>query len=129
MLIKRNILSVILADLKGVVVDQADYEYETIDAQSLTDRLLYLYDQLSDRQSRPIVAIGISSPGPVDTTRQMIMAPINFWGIRNLPISPSSRRRPACPPSSSTTAAPGPWRKKSTAPGPASWTTSSTSTS
>ncbi len=87
MLIKRNILSVILADLKGVVVDQADYEYETIDAQSLTDRLLYLYDQLSDRQSRPIVAIGISSPGPVDTTRQMIMAPINFWGIRNLPIS------------------------------------------
>lgn len=86
MLIKRNLLTVILADLKGNVKAQSNYEYQTMDEATLIDKLLKMYKQLSSGQSRRIVAIGISSMGPVDTVRKMILSPSAFWGIHDVPI-------------------------------------------
>lgn len=86
MLIKRNLLTVILADLKGVILEQMDYDYEQMDPDLLVKKLLEMFGKLSSRQNRPIAAIGISSIGPVDTKRQMILSPANFWNIHNLPI-------------------------------------------
>jgi predicted NBD/HSP70 family sugar kinase len=86
MLIKRNLLTVILADLKGNIKEQANYEYHTLDRELLVNELIAMYEQLSARQSRRIVAIGISPIGPVDTVKQMILSPANFWDIHDLPI-------------------------------------------
>ncbi len=86
MLIKRNLLTVILADLKGNIKEQANYEYSTLDRDLLVNELITMYEELSAGQSRKIVAIGISSIGPVDTVKQMILSPANFWDIHDLPI-------------------------------------------
>lgn len=96
-LIKRNILTVILADLKGRIVDQINYEYHTLDSELLIDQLIAMYEQLSSRQSRRIVAIGISSIGPVDAINQIILTPPEFWGIRNLSIGSIIREKTGLP--------------------------------
>lgn len=87
MLIKRNLLSVILADLKGSILDQINWEYESADADLLIDTLMKLYHTLISRHKRRILAIGISSIGPVDMINRKILSPANFWGIHDLPIA------------------------------------------
>lgn len=86
MLIKRNLLSAILADLKGRIVAQRDCRYDSLDKDILIQTLLRLYEDLRKGQKRRIVAIGISSVGPVDTKMQRLTTPANFWGIHDLPI-------------------------------------------
>ena len=70
MLIKRNLLSGILADLKGRIIDQKDFKYDSMDKDTLIETLVQLFEQLRKGQSRKIIAIGISSIGPVDTKAQ-----------------------------------------------------------
>ncbi len=84
-LIKRNLFSAILADLKGHITDQIDYEYDRMDTDLLVQTLVDLYTKLRERQKdRRILAIGISSLGPVDTRSQKLANPTNFWGIHDL---------------------------------------------
>lgn len=97
MLIKRNLLSGILADLKGRIVAQKDFRYDSIDQDTLIETLVQLFEQLRKGQSRKIVAIGISSIGPVDTRAQMLTTPANFWGIRDLPLPEIIRERTGLP--------------------------------
>ena len=87
MLIKRNLLSVILADLKGAILDQLNCEYESADAGTLVSALMDMYHTLRARHNRRVLAIGISSIGPVDVRSQKILNPANFWGIHDLPIA------------------------------------------
>ena len=87
MLIKRNLLSVILANLKGTILDQLNCEYDSADADTLVNTLMSMYHTLIARHNRHILAIGIASIGPVDVTTQKILNPPNFWGIRDLPIA------------------------------------------
>ena len=82
MLIKRGLLSVILADLKGRIITQEDYRYDSLDTDTLIETLLKLLDKLRKGQSRRVAAIGISSVGPVDTKTQKLTIPANFWGDR-----------------------------------------------
>ena len=86
MLIKRNLLSAILADLKGRVLRQIDHEYREMDQDTLIRTLYSLYEQLRDQQERNIIAIGVSSLGPVDTVNHKLLNPANFWGIHDLDI-------------------------------------------
>lgn len=86
MLIKRNLLTVILADLRGVILEQVDYEYNTLNQKLLIEKLVELFHMVSVRQSRRIIAIGISSIGPINTKEQIILSPSNFWNIQNVPI-------------------------------------------
>lgn len=84
MLIKRGLLSVILADLKGHIVSQENHRYDSLDSDTLIQILMQLYEKLRKKQSRRIAAIGISSLGPVDTKNQKLTTPANFWGIHDL---------------------------------------------
>ena len=86
MLIRRNMLSVILADLKGNILDQLNCEYVSTDADTLVNSLMRLYRTLTARNSRRILGIGISSIGPVDAMGRKILNPPNFCGIHDLPI-------------------------------------------
>lgn len=97
MLIKRNLLSGILADLKGRIIDQKDFKYDSMDKDTLIETLVQLFEQLRKGQSRKIIAIGISSIGPVDTKAQKLTTPVNFWGIQNLPLPEIIRERTGLP--------------------------------
>ena len=97
LLIKRNLLSGILADLKGRIIAQKDYRYDSLDQDTLIETLMQLYEQLRKEQSRRIVAIGISSLGPVDTKAQKITTPTDFWGIKNLPLPEIIQERTGLP--------------------------------
>ncbi len=84
-LIKRNLFSAILADLKGHITDQIDYEYDRMDTDLLVQTLVDLYTKLRERQKdRRILAIGISSLGPVDTRSQKLANPTNHTHSDNL---------------------------------------------
>lgn len=97
MLIERNLLTVVLADLKGTILAQTTYEYDYLNEEILPDKLTKMFHQLADNQSRQIIAVGISSIGPVDTAKQMILSPANFWGIHDYPIGPIIQGRIGLP--------------------------------
>ncbi len=97
MLIKRNLLSGILADLKGRIIAQRDCRYDSLDQDTLIETLVQLYTQLRKGQNRKIVAIGISTLGPVDTKAQKLTTPVDFWGIHNLALSDIIRERTGLP--------------------------------
>jgi len=88
MLIKRGLCTAVLADFKGHIFARKDYEYNTnITSDELISILLQLFQHLKLNSNRKILAIGISSIGPVDIVTQEIVNPPNFYGIKNLPLS------------------------------------------
>ncbi len=87
MLIKRGISQVILADLSGTIIDRQEISYEQISRQeNISGWLAEAYDTLRKRQQRQVIAVGISSVGPVDTRRGVILNPPFFYGISNVEI-------------------------------------------
>lgn len=87
MLIKRGLCSVVFSDYKGRIFAQKDYEYkQKIDSDMLIAILLTNFYSLKSIHKRPILAIGISSIGPVDIVNQKLVNPPNFFGINNTPI-------------------------------------------
>lgn len=87
MLIRRGLLQTIVADLGGRVVDSVSVEFESLkSADELTAALLESYHTLAARCGRDIVAVSISSLGPVDTRRGMILNPPDFHGLANIHI-------------------------------------------
>jgi predicted NBD/HSP70 family sugar kinase len=88
MLIKRGLCQIILASLDGVILEQTEYLYEHLTSkQDLIDMLSQGFFTLSGRTSRRIVAVGISSVGPIDSQSGTILNPPFFYGIENVPIS------------------------------------------
>ena len=87
MLIKRGIFQVVLADLSGVIVDREVIRHENdLCREDISKWLVSAYETLCDRQQRPVIAVGISSIGPVDTKRGVILNPPFFHGISNVEI-------------------------------------------
>lgn len=87
-LIKRELCQLIIGDLSGTILDSVTYKYETLcNASELLDLLYQGYLQLQSRTNRKIIYIGISSVGPIDTQKGMILNPPFFYGIHNLPIT------------------------------------------
>ena len=87
MLITRGSFRVVLADLSGSIVDQEKILYEKIQQKSdISKLLLNAYHLLLERQRRHVIAVGISSIGPVDTNCGIILNPPFFYGISNVPI-------------------------------------------
>lgn len=86
-LIKRKLCQIILTDLGGKIFFQRNYPYDTLDSQeSLLDILWNLFNECQASTSRKILAVGISSVGPLDSTEGVILNPPYFYGIENLPI-------------------------------------------
>lgn len=88
MLIKRGLCQIVLAELGGTVIEQADYPYSSLDsAQDLIEILCKGFRALGQRTSRKIIAVGISSLGPIDSETGTILSPPYFYGIENVPIA------------------------------------------
>ncbi len=86
-LIKRGVLYTVLADFAGNVFDQEDYIFEPdITEDRLIATLLQKYELIKSRNERKIIAIGISSVGPIDAEHGYILNPPNFYGMKNIPI-------------------------------------------
>lgn len=87
MLIKRGICQVILADLSGKIISRVQQEYQhSIDSGWLIQTLTDSFNTLKKSCSREILAIGISSIGPLDSKTGTILKPPFFYGIENVPI-------------------------------------------
>lgn len=98
MLIKRSVLQVVLADLSGNLVDREEISYgRLIQKEELADRLTEVYIGLMEKQKRPVIAVGISSIGPVDSGRGIILNPPYFQGISNVEIVKDIRERTGLP--------------------------------
>lgn len=87
MLIKRTICQIVLADLDGNVFEQIDHPYDHLNGkQDLIDILTSGFFSLQARTTRRIIAVGISSLGPVDSVNGVILSPPYFYGIENVSI-------------------------------------------
>lgn len=87
MLIKRGFFQVILADLGGNILHHRDISFEgSVDEEKMVEVLLDAYDDLRSQEKRDVLAVGIASVGPLDTTNGMILTPPSFYGIKNVPV-------------------------------------------
>lgn len=87
MLIKRGVLQVVLADLSGSIVQRTELRYDgELKREGIASWLVDACQSLREQQDRPVIAVGISSIGPVDTQRGIILNPPFFNGIANVEI-------------------------------------------
>ena len=87
MLIKRKLFQIILSDLGGRIFKQVDYPYDTLSSsEDLLQILTKAYTECAESTKRRIIAIGIASLGPLDSSKGIILNPPYFYGIENLPI-------------------------------------------
>lgn len=88
MLIKRGLCEVIISDLSSKIYDKVVYEYEDeITVEKLYDILINAFFQVKNKTSRDIIAIGISSVGPVNSKTGTILNPPFFYNIENVEIT------------------------------------------
>jgi transcriptional regulator of PTS gene len=86
-LIKRKLCQIILSNLGGKIFFQKDYPYDSLDSSDhLLDIISSLFEECRTCTSRRIMAIGISSVGPLDSKNGIILKPPYFYGIENVPI-------------------------------------------
>lgn len=89
MVIKRDSLQVILGDLSGspilspinIALTQQHY-----DKEFFIDTLYKAFLTLKERTPRPVIAIGVSSIGPLNSVRGILLRPPFFHNIQSLPI-------------------------------------------
>ncbi len=90
--IGRNSLYAILTDIKltALYIDEIPFE-KTESEQSLKEKLYSILDRLFEyhkrkMKNRRIMGIGISSIGPFDPVKGILLNPRDFFGISNFPI-------------------------------------------
>lgn len=87
MLIKRGLCQVVIGSLDGKILDRVEHIYpEQIDGNGVISLLVSAFQELKNRNSRKIIAIGIASIGPLNSSNGIILNPPYFYGIENLPI-------------------------------------------
>ncbi len=85
--ITRSFVEGCLADIKGsILFSKKEPLPQNVNAKILTDIILNLIRTIHDLENRRIIGIGVSSMGPLDLEKGMIVNPTNFYGIENLPI-------------------------------------------
>ena len=86
-LIKRGLYQVVLGDLAGNILDSVTERTPQLEDAGHLLRILFAgVDTLRERARGPLLAVGISSIGPLDAPSGVLLNPPNFWGIENLPI-------------------------------------------
>lgn len=87
-LIKRGLCQFILANLNGNIFEQINYKYKSLRGEEeLLDIITVSLKRLLKRTKRRVLAIGISSVGPIDSFNGNILNPPFFYGIENLQIT------------------------------------------
>lgn len=98
MLIKRSVFQVVLADLSGSLVGRKEICYgRLVQKEDIADKLVKAYTELMKKQKRSVIAVGISSIGPVDSGRGIILNPPFFQGISNVEIVRDIQERTELP--------------------------------
>ena len=88
MLIKRGLCEVIISDISGKIYDKVVYKYENeITEKELYDILINAFFQIKNKTNKDIIAIGISSIGPVNSKVGIILNPPFFYNIENVEIT------------------------------------------
>lgn len=97
-LIKRELCQLIIGDLSGAILDSVTYVYESLNDTSELLNLLYEgYLYLQARTERKIIYIGISSVGPIDSQKGIILNPPFFYGIHDVAITDFFREKTGLP--------------------------------
>lgn len=84
--IARSHCSAILTDLKMQTLQKKSIPFSREETrESLLDKVFSLTDEMSSWENN-IVACGVSTVGPLDVKKKMILNPPDFFGITDLPI-------------------------------------------
>ncbi len=88
MLIKRDMCQVLISNLSGKMIHilTEKFDEKKMNASYLVECLQRLYDQITEDETHRILAVGISSVGPLNAKTGMILNPPNFYNIMNLNI-------------------------------------------
>lgn len=87
MLIERELFQVILADLSGNIISKKDIVYSgDIKKEEIAILLMDAFEKLKKETAREIIAVGVSSIGPLNIESGVILNPPLFYGIENLNI-------------------------------------------
>lgn len=90
--INRDECTVVLCDLKLNILKSESKVIIDYDRLSFISTIYDLIDKIKGRRS-DIAGIGVSSIGPVDIKKGIILAPPNFYNITNVPIVEILRER------------------------------------
>ena len=84
-LIQRGFTEAVLCDVQLNILRLEKSEKECRTAQELVEEVFRLADRIMEGDEK-IIGIGCASIGPVNVTEGLIVAPLHFNGIRNVPI-------------------------------------------
>lgn len=96
LLIFRGRIEAVLCNLKLKVISREKIYFEELDSEQLIQYSCQVIDRLLKKEPN-IIGIGVSAIGPVDIKRGILLNPIRFYGIHNLPILDILKRRYSIP--------------------------------
>lgn len=83
-LIRRDRLTLVTGDLAGNIIDKQCVDYpQKLNNESLAALISEHYLNLIKKTSRPIIGVGISSIGPLDEIRGLLLHPPEFGDVSN----------------------------------------------
>ena len=82
----RDFCTAVLCDLHLRVLREARVELDRRRAEALDETLISLVEQVLPADRSRVAGIGVSSLGPVDLRRGVIMNPPEFFGVRDVPV-------------------------------------------
>lgn len=85
-LIVRNRCEAVLCDLSLRILDRVCETFKEITDKALINTVYRLIDRLLNNHQERILGIGVSSIGAVDSVEGVILEPLYFYGIKNIPI-------------------------------------------
>ncbi len=87
MLIKRGFIHLVICDLSCNVIDECKFSFlNNITEDWLLNTLKDNFNYLKNRTKRKILGVGISSIGPIDDKSGSILAPPDFYDIKDVEI-------------------------------------------
>lgn len=86
-LIRRNICQITITNLKGEIINIVEENYPKILTNNSLETLLKkLFSKISKNNKRKMLGIGISSIGPIDDIKGLILSPPDFGEVCNFNI-------------------------------------------
>jgi transcriptional regulator of PTS gene len=98
MLIRRDLLQVVIADIGGHILRQKNMDMPgDADAEKIEKCLFDAYEMLRQDETRPVMAVGISSLGPLDEKQGTVLNPLNFHQIKDWRLVENMTQRTGLP--------------------------------
>lgn len=83
--ISRDYCAGVLTDLKANIIAESRIDFDEAETKdTLLKKVIECAKYLCERSERKVVGVGISSIGPVDVRKGMLLKPANFYGIADL---------------------------------------------